>query len=62
MDQNPYWFSISPTDLLREDLLITMLCCLCLDDLKKKKRQKVQKQNYKRQSQKDYFTCEETLD
>ena len=37
MDQNPYWFSISPTDLLREDLLITMLCCLCLDDLKKKK-------------------------
>lgn len=60
MDQNPYWFSISPTDLLGEDLLVTMLCCLYLDE--KKKRQNMQKQNYKMQSQKDYLTCEETLD
>ena len=37
MDQNPYWFSISPTDLLGEDLLVTMLCCLYLDEKKKKK-------------------------
>ena len=37
MDQNPYWFSISPTDLLGEDLLVTMLCCLYLDEKKKAK-------------------------
>lgn len=37
MDQNPYWLSISPTDLLGEDLLVTMLCCLYLDEKKKGK-------------------------